>query len=334
MTTRVEILRALADGKLHSGVDIGRRLGVTRAAVSKGVKALIANGLSVHAVPGIGYRLEVPFTPLDRRAILHQLDAAAIPLRRIEVLETVDSTNGYLLAQALADPEPSGMVCLAESQPHGRGRRGKSWVATPFENLALSMAWRFAVGPAMVAGLSLAAGVGVARALERYGVSGIGLKWPNDILWGAPGAAREERKLAGLLVDVHGEASGPCTVVLGVGVNCRIAAADAKRIDQPWVDLHTITGQTPDRNRLAALLIEELHETFTTFAESGLAAFQGDWNRRHLYAQRTVRVSRGEAWFDGAVEGIDEHGALRLRDAGGQIHVFHSGEVSLRRTPQ
>lgn len=333
MTTRVEILRALADGKLHSGVDIGRRLGVTRAAVSKGVKALVASGLSVQAVPGIGYRLEVPFTPLDRRAILRQLDAA-VPVRRLEVLETVDSTNRHLLAQALADPDPSGMVCLAEAQPQGRGRRGKSWVATPFENLMLSMAWRFTVGPAMVAGLSLAAGVAVARALERYGVSGIGLKWPNDILWIAPGAAPQERKLAGLLVDVHGEAGGPCTVVLGVGVNCRIAAADAKRIDQPWADLHTITGQTPDRNRLAALLIEELYEMFTTFAGSALAAFQADWDRRHLYAHRAVRMLRGEAWFDGTVEGIDEHGALRLRGPGGQIQVFHSGEVSLRPTPQ
>lgn len=323
MNTRLEILRLLADGELHSGADIGRRLGISRAAVNKGVKGLGGNGLDVRAVAGLGYRLEAPVTPLDRRRILRLLDTSGSPVRRVEVLERVDSTNRYLLAHALIDPDPSGMVCLAEVQPQGRGRQGKSWVATPYQNLMLSAAWRFAVGPAMVAGLSLAAGVAVARALEMLGVSEIGLKWPNDIFW-------RGRKLAGLLVDVHGEASGPCTVVLGIGVNCRISSVSARAIDQPWVDLHTITGVTTDRNRLAAILIEQIHNMFTTFSRSGFAAYQTDWNRRHLYANQPVRISRDRTTFEGTVDGIDEHGALRLRCADGRTQLFHSGEISVR----
>ena len=340
MTTRLQVLRALADGKVHSGADIGRKLGVTRAAVSKGVKSLVAHGLVVQAAPGVGYQLEAPLTPLDGRVIRRHLARARSSVR-IELLETVDSTNRHLLAQALLDPDPSGRVCIADVQPHGRGRRGKSWVATPYQNIMLSIAWRFAVGPSMVSGLSLAAGVAVTRALEAFGVRGIGLKWPNDVLWtameppsdGKPrGSASPERKLAGLLVDVHGEASGPCTVVLGVGVNCRLAPSDARFIDQPWTDIYRIAGRVPDRNRLAALLIEQLYEALLIFAQSGFAAFQAEWDRRHLYADRTVRMSRGDVLFEGIVEGIDEHGALRLRAPGGGTQVFHSGEVSLRST--
>ena len=184
MSTRLGILQLLADGNLHSGADIGRKLGVTRAAVHKGVKALAASGLGVHAVAGLGYRLDAPITPLDRQQIARTLAAGASAASRVEVLETVDSTNRYLLARALADPDPRGMVCLGEVQPQGRGRQGKSWIATAYENLMMSMAWRFSAGPAMVVGLSLAAGVAVARALEAFGVPDAGLKWPNDILWG------------------------------------------------------------------------------------------------------------------------------------------------------
>lgn len=323
MNTRLEILRLLADGELHSGADIGRKLGISRAAVNKGVKGLIGNGLDVRAVAGLGYRLEAAVTPLDQRCILRLLAAAGSPVRRVEVLECVDSTNRYLLAHALVDADPSGMVCLTEVQPQGRGRQGKSWVATPYQNLMLSIAWRFAVGPAMVAGLSLAAGVAVARALEMYGVSDIGLKWPNDVFW-------RGRKLAGLLVDVHGEASGPCTVALGIGVNCRISPASARSIDQPWVDLHTIAGVTTERNRLAAVLIRQIHDMLVTFSRSGFAAYQADWNRRHLFANQPVRVLRDRTMFEGTVDGIDEQGALRLRYADGRTQLFHCGEISVR----
>lgn len=331
MNTRLAILRVLADGELHSGEVIGRRLGISRAAVSKGVRRLAANGLRVSAAAGIGYRLGAPLVPLDARRIQRNLVGTNVPAPRVEILEQVDSTNRHLFAAAITDPDPGGMVCLAEVQPQGRGRRGKSWVATPYENLLLSMAWRFHVGPAMVAGLSLAAGVAVVRALEGYGVTGCGLKWPNDILWcsaATPGG--EERKLAGLLVEVHGEASGPCTTVLGVGVNCCIAQQEARRIDQPWTDLHTITGETTDRNRLAALIIEQLYTMYNTFAHSGLAAFRQDWERRHLHAHRPVRVSLNGTAFEGTIEGIDGNGALRVCDERGATRVFHSGEVSLR----
>lgn len=322
MITRAGILRLLADGGLHSGADIGRRLGITRAAVSKGVRALSARGLAVEALPGRGYRLETPIVPLDRQRILRLL-GSAVGRPRIEICERVDSTNGYLLQRALAVPDPCGMVCIAEVQPRGRGRRGRSWVATPFQNLMMSIAWRLSRGPDAVAGFSVAAGVAVARALEDYGIPAVGLKWPNDVVW-------RERKLAGLLLDVHGEASGPCTIVLGVGVNCHIAAGDGKRIDQPWVDLRTISGATPDRNRLAALLLRRLQEMFDRFVVSGLAGFADDWIQRHVYQDRPVTVSRDEARFEGTVEGIDASGALRLRTVHGETRLFHSGEVCLR----
>ncbi|TAM47334.1 MAG: bifunctional biotin--[acetyl-CoA-carboxylase] ligase/biotin operon repressor BirA [Gammaproteobacteria bacterium] len=323
MTTRSAVLRLLADGGFHSGTDMGQHLGVTRAAVCKAIRSLTDAGLDIHRVTGRGYRLPQPVRPLDRRAILRHLGAQAREVRdRLTLLEETGSTNRYLLERAhLASF--AGAVCLAEAQAAGRGRRGRQWVATPYHNILLSMGWRFPAGPGIVAGLSLAAGVAILRALEDYGVRGAVLKWPNDVLW-------QEKKLAGLLVDVQGEAAGPSLVVLGVGLNGYIGSHDAARIDQPWTDLHTITGAPVERNRLAALVVRELRDMFQQFADKGLAAFRDEWQRRHLYHGRRVRLLAGERGIVGTVEGIDAHGALLLRDARGNTRAYHSGEISLR----
>jgi hypothetical protein len=72
-------------------------------------------------------------------------------------------------------------VVIADEQTAGRGRRGRTWFASPGDSPSFSLLWRFAPGTAP-AGLSLAVGVAVARALQRVGAGETALKWPNDLL--------------------------------------------------------------------------------------------------------------------------------------------------------
>ena len=339
MTTRHALLRLLSDGQLHSGTDLGVSLGVSRAAVCKAAKSLGDRGFAIQRVPGQGYRLMASWVPLQRERILYEFqcraDADALETApalaapspalatdiTIEILDETDSTNSHLLR---TPPEGiTGHVCLAECQIAGRGRRGRHWVATPWQNIMLSMAWRFDNGAAALAGLSLAAGVAVLRALRDYGVDGVGLKWPNDLLW-------QQRKLAGLLVDIHGEAGGPCVAVLGLGLNVHLHAADAAGIDQPWIDLHGILGNTVDRNRLVALLIHHLRHMFQVFEATGLATFRSEWEAHHCFAHQQVRLSQADTTTLGTVRGIDDTGALLIDDDQGKPQRFYSGEVSLR----
>ena len=336
MSTRHALLKLLADGAFHSGTVLGERLGVSRAAVNKAIQSLAKSGADIHRVSGRGYRLGESFVPLAEapiRALLaeRQLSADDVQGRTsaagaggagaaIEIFDEVDSTNQQLLRAA---DLRSGRVCLAEAQYAGRGRRGRSWVATPCHNILLSMSWRFEAGPAGLAGLSLAAGIAVLRALEEFGVHDAALKWPNDIL-------RDGRKLAGLLIDLRGEASGPSLVVLGLGLNVHLAPGDAARIDQPWTALRECLPAPIDRNRLAALLVIQLGEMFRVFEHDGFAAFRAEWERRHLYAGQAVRLHSGQEDVTGMVEGIDVHGGLRVRTADGELRTFHSGDVSLR----
>ena len=320
MSTRHNLFKLLADGAFHSGTALGERLGISRAAVNKAIQSLAESGIDIHRVSGRGYRLGEPFVPLSAvliRALLKQRRVQA----SLEILDEVDSTNEQLL-RTLESPDVR--VCLAEAQSGGRGRRGRSWVATPGHNILLSMSWHFDHGPAGLAGLSLAAGVAVLRALEEFGVAELGLKWPNDILC-------DGRKLAGLLIDVRGEASGPSRVVLGLGLNIYLTPSDCARIDQPWIALREMLPAPVDRNQLAALLIAHLLEMFRVFEHEGFNAFRAEWERRHLFQGKAVELHNGQEDSAGTVVGVDTHGALRVRDAAGEIHSFHSGDVSLRR---
>ncbi|OGI41639.1 MAG: biotin--[acetyl-CoA-carboxylase] ligase [Candidatus Muproteobacteria bacterium RBG_16_64_11] len=324
MSTRNELLKLLADGGFHSGTDMGERLGVSRAAVCKAIQALADAGVGIHRVTGRGYRLEAPFRPLDRGRILRA--AAKLGLKwkgGLEGLEQTDSTNLELLRQSQSATVHE-RVCAAEAQTDGRGRRGRGWVATPYRNILFSIAWRFESGSALVGGLSLAAGVAVLRALRAYGIDGAALKWPNDVIW-------KGRKLAGLLIDVRGEAAGPLLAIVGLGLNVRIEARDAARIDQPWVDLSEIAGQQIDRDRLIALLIREFVQALRQFERAGFAAFKDEWQRHHHYSNKRVGLTRAEVpTLYGTVAGVDDRGALLLRDPRGRVQAFHSGEISMR----
>jgi BirA family biotin operon repressor/biotin-[acetyl-CoA-carboxylase] ligase len=263
---------------------------------------------------------------LDRDRILAGLtDTARVALNRLEVHPVLDSTNRYLMAGAQAE-WPSGAVCLAEQQTAGRGRQGRSWL-TPFgASLAYSLLWRFAAHPAALSGLSLATGLAVARALERLGVTGVGLKWPNDVWW-------RERKLGGILLE-SGGTSGDFYVVAGIGVNVALPRQESAVIDQPWVDLQEILGDEPiSRNSLAAALISELIETFLRFEQSGFAGLAADWARFDQVKDRQVSLHLPNTTVTGVARGVDTIGALLLETANGEVKPYVGGEISLRLEP-
>lgn len=158
------------------------------------------------------------------RAALTRDGTVLVPV--VDILPEVDSTNEYLKRLAFGGAR-SGTACLAEWQTCGRGRRGREWVSPFGANVYLSLLWRFSEGTAALGALSLAAAVAVKRALDELAAGGVELKWPNDVQW-------HGRKLAGILLELGGEADGPCYVVAGVGINVAMPESRAADIGQPW----------------------------------------------------------------------------------------------------
>lgn len=324
MTRRGELLRLLADGAIHSGEELAARLGVSRAAVWKQLRPLADWGIACEAERGRGYRLAAPLDLLTAAAIRRELPQFATDrLRNLELHETLPSTNDALLG--VNDLPPGRFdACFAEFQTAGRGRRGRRWLAPFASGICLSLNWSFRDSAAALGALSLAAGVAVLRALQKQGVAGAGLKWPNDIV-------HEDRKLGGILIDLRGEAAGPAYVVVGVGLNVRLPPQSIESLRTQGIeaaDLATL-GAMPRRGAVAAALVTELALALEEFAARGFAAFAAEWRAADALAGRAVRVLHGEQAEEGVARGVDEDGALLL-DAGSSTHRVLAGEVTVR----
>jgi BirA family biotin operon repressor/biotin-[acetyl-CoA-carboxylase] ligase len=260
---------------------------------------------------------------LDRAVILELLPApAAKLLQELDLQQVVDSTNALAMRRVAAGAG-AGLVCLAEQQTAGRGRRGRSWISPFASNLYLSMVADFAGGTAATGGLSLAVGVAVVDALELCGVKGLQLKWPNDILF-------EGAKLGGILIEVVGDARHGCQVVIGVGLNVCMPESAAEEIEQSWTDISQILGDRVDRNQLMAAVLGELLPLAANYEVAGFSHWRERWQQRDAYANCRVVVRSGSRELAGTVAGIDETSGALLLDTGSGVQVIHGGEVSLR----
>ena len=322
MSLRFDALKLLGDGGFHSGAELGARLGVTRTAVWKHIRALGELGLDIYAVPGKGYRLASPLEWLDAAAIRAAMaDDTRRLLSGLEIHTRLDSTNTYLMKHAAAGLA-SGHACLAEYQESGRGRRGRHWVSPFAANIYLSILWRFMLDPAQLSGLGLAVGVGLSRALRAAGVSELALKWPNDVLCNG-------RKLAGTLLEMNGESFGASTVVVGIGINCRMPSTAGAHIDQAWTDLEQVLVRPVSRNELAGHVLTHILRVLRDFQREGLAPFLDEWQRHDAARGKTVSLQLPNETITGIAAGIDQSGALLL-SRNGMTHRYLSGEVSLR----
>lgn len=314
------LINALLDGP-KSGVRLAAEFGVSRAAVWKRIEQLRARGLAIGADEQRGYVLQHPTPLLDAAAILAHLDAGTRQqVAALQVDFETDSTQ--LQAMAESAPMQGIAVWLAESQRAGQGRRGKTWCSPPLANIHCSVNRRFHLPVAAMSGFSLACAVILAKSLQQQGIAGLSLKWPND-LW------LHGRKCGGLLIQLRGEAGGPCDVTLGFGINVHLSRQAGAGIDQEWASLAEHADVPLDRNRLLAGLLPALVQGFERFESNGLSAFIEDWRSMDALQGRAVRVLDGAKQRDGRACGIDADGALLFEDADGQ-HRLHSGEVSVR----
>jgi BirA family biotin operon repressor/biotin-[acetyl-CoA-carboxylase] ligase len=239
----------------------------------------------------------------------------------VEALAECSSTSTVLLEKA-RQGAPSGSLLVADEQTAGRGRRGRSWLSSPSAGLTFSLLWRFPGTVARLAGLSLAVGLAVVRALERIGATGVGLKWPNDILLG-------DGKVGGILVELE-SAPADMLAVIGIGLNLQMPPAGEDAFIHPPAALSQALSPLPDRHRVLAELMVEMAAVLDSFDAGGFAVLRADWQKQHSWQDRSVRLLDGDRIDrQGICLGADDDGALLLQTATG-IERCLSGDLSLR----
>lgn len=245
----------------------------------------------------------------NRSAIAGQLaHGQRFTADHLYVLDEVDSTNSWLLAQAPSHPA----ICVAEQQTAGRGRHGRRWVSDGTGSFTMSL--RDCVRTTSLSGLSLVVGLCVRAALMNQEVGSLSLKWPNDLLL-------HGKKLGGILIE-----SQENRVVIGIGINVSMPTG-ACDIDQPWADLRQ-SGYAIDINQLVADIVRQYEAAVVRFESSGFSVFQQAWNMADAFAGKPVELRRGKELICGIGSGVDVNGAVRIGGTTGQRSYF-AGELSL-----
>jgi len=318
-SSALEVIKLLSDGRFYSGELIGELLGVSRAAVWKRLQQLEELGLETESVKGKGYRLKQAVSLIDRESFRGFCAANHLPEPVIESITS--STNADLMAKASIEPEAFSMV-IAEQQTQGRGRRGRTWVSPFASNLYFSMLASFENGAASLDGLSLLVGLSLQKVLQAYEVDAE-LKWPNDVLV-------SNKKIAGILLELSGDPTGLCHVVIGVGVNLNMHSGEGK-IDQAWTSLSKeCENNLINKTEFTQAFVIQLLEDIKIFTEQGFKAFHKAWSEVDGLKDKEVMVMQGNEVLLGNARGVNEKGELLLETNLG-VEVLNGGEVSVRK---
>jgi BirA family biotin operon repressor/biotin-[acetyl-CoA-carboxylase] ligase len=320
------ILRELLNSEENwvSGAALAGKLGVSRVAVWHHMEKLRAQGFEFEARRARGYRLAAP--PGALHAALIELQVKVRPRGfSLMVLDEVDSTNDEA-ARQLAAGRPTPFAVFAHRQTQGRGRFGRSWHSEANGNLYASFAFRPRVHPRNMPVFTIWMGVNICELIANFARVAPGLKWPNDILFNG-------RKAGGMLTEARIDADQMRDLVFGLGLNVNSPPNGwPGDLARQAISLAELTGKPLDFNRLTAALIGRVLLAYERFEDGEYRkTFSDLWNRYDVLRGRSVTVLEGGRRHGGIMEGVDDEGALLLRDAQGRRQRFHAGEVTLEK---
>jgi len=306
-----------------SGQMISRRLRVSRTAVWKRIERLRTLGYEIEASTRSGYRLiQSPdlLTPSEVKPLLKTKWMG----KTIHYFQTLDSTNSKAYQLALNGAE-EGEVVISESQEKGRGRLGRQWFSPPYLNLYLSIILRPKISPHQASLNTLMAAVATADAIQKFSGLVPLIKWPNDILL-------RDRKVAGLLNEIHSEMDRIHFVILGIGVNLNMdEKMFSKEIRTVATSLKIETGQTVSRKVFLQFFLQELEKWYSIFSEEGSAVILKAWRDRARIKGRQVKVTSFGETVAGIAIDVDSDGALILETEDGKRKRVVAGDIEYDR---
>lgn len=252
--------------------------------------------------------------------ILAGLETAFVG-RSLEYWPEIESTNARARHLAKAGA-PEGTVVITDYQTAGRGRLGRQWVAPAGSSLLMSLVFRPEVAPAQVQRLTMICGLAAVDAIESETGLKVGLKWPNDIVFGGA-------KAGGILTEIGLRGDRVDYAVVGIGLNVNLDPAQLPRdLLMKATSLAYVLGKSVPRLPLLWALLQTV-ETRYLALQWGHSP-HGEWAERLVTLGRAVTVALGDGVIQGVAEGVDADGALLVRSADGRLRTILAGDVTLR----
>jgi BirA family biotin operon repressor/biotin-[acetyl-CoA-carboxylase] ligase len=318
-----QILASLRSGESISGADLAHHLGISRAAIWARIEELRKLGYEISARPHSGYRLVNVPDVLHGDDLRSRLSSELIIGRDIRVFQETTSTND-VVEKLARDGVAEGVVVFAESQSKGRGRLGRKWLSPAGKGLWFSVLLRPRLTPQEVTRLTVAAATALSRAITAQTGLPTEIKWPNDVLV-------RGLKTAGILTEMQAETDCVKHVILGMGVNVNLTAADfPPALRSLATSLKIQLDRSIDRADLAASILQELNRDYTRMRQGDFAAVADEWEARCTTLGKIIGLQIGHRTIYGQAESLDQDGALLLRTQHGLLERIIGGDVTVQ----
>lgn len=246
--------------------------------------------------------------------------------RKIHYRDEIDSTN-VLAAEFARQGCACGTVVLAATQTHGRGRLGRPWQSPPGKGIYFSLIWHSKLDMSDLSKLTLAAGLGLSRAVEEQTGLPTFLKWPNDLLV-------NNKKVAGILTENYGDNQGRKLVIVGVGLNVNTSQKELPPdLAAKASSLYISSGQQYPLGGIFDAVIRSIEGSLMEMEAGEFKKILDAWRRKDATLGRELTwVTASRSMITGTSIGIDDQGILRIRDRLGEIHQVMSGDLNLAAT--
>jgi BirA family biotin operon repressor/biotin-[acetyl-CoA-carboxylase] ligase len=248
---------------------------------------------------------------------MHKILANTIYLGKdIHFLPECHSTNEEAYARYKTGKLREGSIIITDKQTKGRGQRGNQWFSEPGMNLTFSLILTPVFMDASEQfGLNMAVSLGIKDALSDY-VSGIMVKWPNDIVH------RDKGKLGGILIENSVSSQGIELSVVGVGLNIN-------QLDFPFPNATSIAhlaGAKVDKEEIFKVVISRI-EKYYLLLKRGKEKTIKNLYQYHLFRFGEMCTYNDGEDFTGQIVGISEQGNLIIEKINQTLHHYSFKQV-------
>lgn len=319
MTTREKIISMLENnkGSYISGEDIGKKLNISRSAVSKAIKELKNNGYIIDSINKKGHCIPCKSNTLSLIEITKNLKYD----NDIIIKDSVLSTNLDGKNRLLNNPK-HGTVIIANEQTAGRGRKGRSFFSPKNTGIYMSII----LNPESLLlesslKITIATAVAISNAIDELCNKNTQIKWVNDIFL-------NNKKICGVLTEAitDFETGSIENIVVGIGINFNT-------LNFPE-DLSHTAGSifsediTPiNRNQLISKIINNLMKITENLDDSEI--IETYKNKSFLIGKDIIYYEKNSA-LQGTVIDTDHNGHLIIQDSNKIRKILKSGEVNLK----
>jgi BirA family biotin operon repressor/biotin-[acetyl-CoA-carboxylase] ligase len=230
--------------------------------------------------------------------------------------DEIDSTNEE--ARRLAAKGERGPVWItAGCQTAGRGRRGRKW-ESPAGNLAATLLLNPGKPASECAQLSFVSALAASDTIAGFTPDvEIKVKWPNDVL-------ANGRKISGILLESASQGADPQFLIVGIGMNLKSHPPDT---EFPATSLTGMGLSAPLPRHALLELAGPFAKWYDVWRADGFSPIRDAWLARAAGLGTRIRARLTNEETVGIFEGIDETGALLLREMQDRVRAIAAGEV-------